>query len=361
MQASFKRTILVLAAAILPAIAAAQSPPADERPTGDSPIAAPLWLSQWDVLALQRDPARTASLRKRCDQEIDVAAQPVAVYKPPPHYTAQGSVETEPSRRFASDGNLAWRAALCYAASGDRRYARHAQSVISAWADTLVSVQTEQGASEINFDLPAYVLAASLVRGVGGWNDASLRQLLVKIALPLSHIARKNNHANWGVFLDATIAAYVGDADLLAMARARWLVLMDQQVAADGSLPLEVCRSDTNALCGGPHEGINGLSYTHYALLPTTAAARIFDMQGQAVWQTPQGRKLAAAYRRAAAWTLHPEQFPYYERNGGTLHGVRNAAYFALLQRVYPNDDAARLLDASNLGMNGLEWLAVFR
>jgi hypothetical protein len=357
MQDSSKRTILVLAAAILPTIGAAQSPSSEER--GAAP--APLWLSQSDIRELQRDPARTASLRKRCDQEMAVAAQPVAVFRPPPHYTSQGSVETEVSRRFAGDGNLAWRAALCYAASGDPRYAKHAQAVLSAWADTLVSVQTEQGASEINFDLPTYVLAASVVRGVDGWNDAPLRRLMVKIALPLSHIDRRNNHANWGVLLDATIAAYLGDADLLAKARARWLVLMDQQVAADGSLPLEVCRSDTSALCGGPHEGINGLGYTHYTLLPTTAAARVFDLQGQAVWQTPQGGKLASAYRRAADWTLHPDRFPYYERNGGTLHGVRNAAYFALLQRVYPDDDAAQLLAAGGLGMNGLEWLAVFR
>jgi len=219
MQASCKHALLVLAAAMLPAIVAAQSLPSGEHGRGDSP----LWLSQSDVLALRHDPDRTASLRRRCDQEIDVLAQPVAMFQPPPRYTSQGSVETEPSRRFASDGNLAWRAALCYAASGDPRYARHAQAVLSAWADTLVSVKTEQGASEINFDLPAYVLAASAVRDAGVWNDASFRQLLIRIALPLSHMARKNNHANWGVFLDATIAAYVGDADLLATpARAGW-------------------------------------------------------------------------------------------------------------------------------------------
>ena len=72
---------------------------------------------------------------------------------------------------LAGDGNMAWRAALCYIVTGDARFAHHAQSIVSAWGDTLVRVRSEQGSSEINFDLPTYVLAASLVRGVDDWND----------------------------------------------------------------------------------------------------------------------------------------------------------------------------------------------
>ncbi|MCY4753067.1 alginate lyase family protein [Pelomonas aquatica] len=319
-----------------------------------------LWLAPADVEALQQDAKRTAPLLKRCDKELEAIAAPVAVFAPPPHYTSSGVVETEMSKRFASDGSMAWRAALCFAVSGDRRHARHAQALLTAWADTLTSVPSEQGASEINFDLPAYVLAASLVRGVEGWSDAGFRRLLTHIALPLSHSLRKNNHGNWGVLLEASIAAYIGDGDLLAKARARWLKLVDSQIDADGVLTQEICRSDTNDYCGGAHQGVNGLSYTHYTLLPATAAARVFDLQGRSVWQTREGRKLAAAYRQAAAWTLHPERFPFYERNGGRLNGVRNAAYFALLQRQYPNDDGAAVLASGALGMNALEWRLVF-
>ena len=319
-----------------------------------------LWLSDGDIQTLRHQPARTAALIQRCDKEIDVVAAPVAVFAPPPHYTAGGVVETEMSKRFSSDGNLAWRAALCYVISQDVRYAGHAQAIISAWADTVEAVKSEQGASEINFDLPQYVLAASLVRGVGDWSDRSFKHLLLDIALPLSHSERKNNHANWGVYLDATIAAYTGDASLLERARKRWLALMDSQVAPDGSLPLEICRSDTNDYCGGTHKGINGLSYTHYDLLPTTAAARILDIAGRSVWHTPQGEKLGVAYRKAAAWTLHPESFPYFDSNAGHLNGVRNAAYFSLLQREYPNEDGAKVIAEGKLGMNGLEWLVVF-
>ena len=79
--------------------------------------------------------------------------------------------------------------------------------------------------------------------------------------------------------------------------------------------------------------------------MPTTAAARVFEMQGHSVWQTPQGQKLASAYRCVAVWTLHPDQFPYYERNAVALNGVRNDAYFALLQHVYPDDASRQVLD----------------
>ena len=69
---------------------------------------------------------------------------------------------------------------------------------------------------------------------------------------------------------------------------------------------------------------------------------------------------MATAYRKAAAWTLHPETFPYYESNGGHLNGVRNAAYFALLQRQFPNADGAQVIADGKLDMNQLEWLVIF-
>ncbi|MFZ6862356.1 alginate lyase family protein [Undibacterium sp. Ji67W] len=320
-----------------------------------------LWLTDADMESLRAQPARTAALIHHCDKEIDIAASPVSTFAPPPHYTSDGVVETDASKRFASDGAMAWRAALCYVVTQNPRYAKHAQAIIAAWADTLREVKSEQGVSEINFDLPQYILAASIVRGVEHWDDKSFRHLMTDIALPLSHINRKNNHANWGVFLNSAIAAYTGNRSLLDHSRDRWLALMDSEVAPDGSLPLEICRSDTNDYCGGARKGINGLSYTHYTLLPTTAGARIFDLAGRSVWQTPQGNKLASAYRMAAAWTLRPETFPYFDSNGGHLNGVRNAAYFALLQRIYPNDDGAQAINSGINAMNGLEWTLVFQ
>jgi hypothetical protein len=102
------------------------------------------------------------------------------------------------------------------------------------------------------------------------------------------------------------------------------------------------------------------MSYTHYTLTPTVAAAHIFELQGQAVWKTPQGGKLGTAYRKAAAWTLHPETFPYYASNGGKLNGLNNTAYFVMLQGYYPNDDGARVIAGSKGPGDTLGWLLAF-
>lgn len=315
------------------------------------------WLSDSDIQSLRKQPARTAVLIQRCDKEIDTQASPIADIAPPPHYSATGVVHSESGKSFSEDGRRAFRAGLCYAVSEDQRYAKHAQAIISAWGDTLRAVSTPQGVAEINFNLAYYVLAASMVRDVGGWDDASFRRVLTKIVPPLQSSNNRNNHANWHVFRDASIAAYLGDSALLERTRKHWLELMDSQVAEDGSLPLEICRSDTSNYCGGPTQGINGMSYTHYTLKPTVAAAHIFELQGQPVWQTPQGSKLGTAYRKAAEWTLHPETFPYYASNGGKLNGLNGSDYFVMLQGHYPNDNAARVISGSRPQQDPLDWL----
>lgn len=177
---------------------------------------------------------------------------------------------------------------------------------------------------------------------------------------PLSNSYRPNNHANWGVLLEASVGAYLGDRELLSHAERRWQELMQVQVAADGSLPLEVCRSDTTDWCGGAHKGINGLSYTHWTLLPTTLAAKVFERQGMDVWRTPGGEKLASAFSQAAAWTTRPDTFPFYASNDGKLNGVRNAAYFALLRQHFSSRDADQVMKDGNLGLDRFDLSLIF-
>lgn len=319
-----------------------------------------IWLKQENIDVLRQQGPAVRKLLAQCEKELDKVANPVAVYAPPLHYTATGSVQTSMSKDFSGDGRMAYRSALCYVASQDLRYARHAQALVGAWSSTIQSVPTPQGVAEMTFNLPFYVLAASMVRDVGNWDDRTLRHWLSDIVLPLPHANTENNHANWNVFLTSAIAGYLGDAQLFQQSRQHWLALMDKQVTDDGTLPLETCRTDTNNYCDGPRKGISGISYTHYTLLPTTAAGWVFEVQGQSVWATAQGQKLASAYRKAAQWTVHPETFPYYAAHQDKLIGVRNAAYFPLLQRYYPNPDGAQAVAQGGLGMDALEWGAMF-
>ncbi|MFZ6752277.1 hypothetical protein ACO0KY_02790 [Undibacterium sp. Dicai25W] len=74
------------------------------------------------------------------------------------------------------------------------------------------------------------------------------------------------------------------------------------------------------------------------------------------VWQTPQGIKLGSAYRQAAEWIRGQETFSCcYHSNINHLNSTSSAAYFALLQRIYPNDDGEPAMMTRITAMNGLE------
>lgn len=324
------------------------------------PADQPLFITPAQIQALQQQPERWAALQKRCDAELDARAQPVADFSPPPHYSSTGVTHDTTAKNLSSDAGIIYRAALCYQLTTNRTYASHAQTMIDAWSKTVKTVGKGQGASDFNFNMPQIIIGASLVRHVNQWDDTAFRTLLADKAAATTHADKANNHGNWGVLLDASIAAYLGDTQQLAKASRRWEALMQSQVVDDGSLPLEICRSNTTNYCGGADKGINGLSYTHYTLLPTTIAAEILTLRGFDVYQGEAGRKLGLAYARAASWTRYPDTFPYYQSNDGKLNGIRNAAYFSILQKHYPNPDAGTVLREGKIGMNGLELLMLF-
>ncbi len=295
------------------------------------------------------------SLRKRCDQELAQAPNAVANFQPEPHYTSSGVGHDDSARYLNIDAGVAYRAAVCYQLTGELTYATHTQRIADAWGSTLKQVGKGQGAAEINFNMPQLIVAASWVRQVQNWDDSSFRKMLVAVALPTTHSRHDNNHGNWGVLLDATVAAYIGDEAAQDRAKARWQALMLSQVADDGSLPSEICRSNTNNFCDGADKGVNGISYTHYTLLPTALAAEIFHQKGQNLYTTAAGKRLQLAFFKASEWTLHPERFPFYLSNHGALNGVHNAAYFHILKHRYENPAAQEVIAQGKLGMNGFE------
>lgn len=317
--------------------------------------------SQWQLLREQPD--RYVDLLRSCERGIDQVAQPVEVLAPQPRYNEDGvnNQGREAEKQLANDGWRAYDAALCYKLGKNVRFAREAQQILDAWGHSLQRVEGGQGAAVINFNMPAYIIAGYLVQDVEGWDDSQWRAFLREVVMPLSVAdSRDNNHGSWGVLLNAALGAYLQDDDLLRKTQARWLDLLQEQVDDEGNMSKEVCRSDTTNWCGGPTKGIKGIAYTHYALLPTTVSAQILDQQGYSVWQTSAGKALGKAYEHAAQWTLHPETFPYYERNGGKLQGVENGDYFAVLQRQYPNDAGAKILAKGGQGMNGFRLSLLF-
>ncbi|PCE33535.1 hypothetical protein BZL54_04735 [Burkholderia ubonensis subsp. mesacidophila] len=336
--------------------AAAQKAPAHPRvaaqtaPSGTHQT----WPPNEQVARLRAVPAQWAQLRTACENNLDYVPRPVADFAPPPHY-GDPKGEARIAGSLAADGNVAYQQGLCYVLSGDVRYARAGERILDAWATGVRQIAPGQGTADFNFSFPRYTLAAAMLHRDSAWDDTAFRTFLLRQVLPRSVSARPNNFGNWGVFLEAGSALYLNDHALMQRAANRWRALMASQVAPDGSLPEETCRSDTTDWCGGPDKGIRGIAYTHYTLLPTTLAAEIFRAAGIDVYAEAGGRTLAEAYARAAAWTLHPETFPYYASNGGRLQGVRTAAYFQVLQHRVPCPDGAEVISQGQLSMDGYE------
>lgn len=318
-----------------------------------------LLLTDAEMLALREQVAPVAGLVARCQRELGHVAAPVSDLSPGDHYGPAGIVKPDKPPTLAPDGLVAYRAALCFALTGDDRYATHSQAILDAWATTLRTVGSPQGHANITFSLPYYAIAAGWVRGAAHWDDSRFRSFLRDTVLPHFTLDRENNHGNWALLLGASVGAYLDDRAVLERARERWQALMALQVDEDGSLPREVCRSDTSNYCGGERKGVSGLSYTHYTLLPTAVTAQILERSGMPVWTGPGSEQLGKAFRRAADWTQHPETFPYYSPER-PLNGVRNAPYFGLLQRHYPHAAAAALLEQGRLEGNAFELPLLF-
>lgn len=276
-------------------------------------------------------------LRPRCEAALKLESHPLADFSPPPHYGPTGVTAdqgAEPSLR--RDSLAVYDLAVCGAISNNHQYSAKAEEILDGWAHTTKQIGSEQGKAGFNFYFPYALLGAYLLEQDSTWHSDDFTRFVRDVVVPSNNTKRENNHGNWGVLLLATAGGYLHDQELTSRARDRWFELMQSQVADDGSLPLEICRSDTSNWCGGPTKGIKGIAYTHYTLFPTTIAAEILRNLGQDVYSGPGGKQLCRAYARAAAWSLHPETFPYYSSNNGKLDGVHNFDYFYILQNRCP-------------------------
>ena len=286
-------------------------------------------------------------LQASCKSDLNLKSRPIADISPAPHYGPTGPVadsENASGPTLRRESLAIYDLALCAEISHDHRFSAKAEEILDGWAHTTKRIGTDQGEDEFNFYFPYALMGASLLVGDKSWHSGDLAKFVRDIVVPANHSEKPNNHGNWGVLLLATAGGYLQDQTLISHARERWLELMHTQVAEDGSLPLEICRSDTSNWCGGPTKGIRGIHYTHWTLLPTAIAAEVFRNLGQDVYSTPQAKSLCKAYAKAATWSLHPETFPYFASNGGKLDGVNDIAYFYILQSRCPSPEGPAVL-----------------
>jgi len=315
-------------------------------PAGVAQTSGSLFPAREQIDALRQDPS-WGGLRTECESALKLEGQPVADVSPGPHYGPNGpqtDTKDSPGPVLKRESIAVYRLALCFEASHDARYSSKAEQLLDGWAHTTSRIGTEQGRDEFNFNFPYALMGAYLLRKDAGWQGTDLSEFVRKLVVPANNSAKPNNHGNWGVLLLASAGGYLDDPAILGQARQRWLELMRSQVADDGSLPLEICRSDTSNWCGGPTKGIRGIAYTHYTLFPTTLAAEIFRNEGKDVYSTPEGGLLCKAYHQAAKWTLQPETFPYFASNNGKLQNINGVDYFYIMQHRCPSPEGTAVL-----------------
>ena len=315
-----------------------------------------------EVSAIQKDAPRLKRVLAQCGTPLTYKPKPVSTYAPPRHYTETGpSEKTEEQERLKSDSIAAYKLALRYRLTGDIKYATASQRVLDAWARTLKTVTSPQGKSGMNFNMPYMIIAASWVKDASKWDQTSFKNFISTTVLPHSAFENPNNHGLWAVFLETSAGIYLGDDKRVSRARARWGEILKGAVGPDGTFIREIQRTDTINYSSGPGKGIRGMAYTHYAMLPASMAAKLFADAGYPVWKTSEGVLFGKAFCKAAAWTLNPESFPYYESNQGRLQGVREGSYFPLLLKHYPCPDAEAVIKQGDFGATAFVIQELFR
>lgn len=310
-----------------------------------------------------------------CDSELEVDVLPAVVMNPDAGYTSAGHSTDELSDRLSTVGAAAYRAALCYKLTGEKKYGENAVRIINSWYRTLRRIEGNQGQGVIGFHFLYYVVAGDWVRGVSGFDAGAFGDFLNEVILPCTRIDYKNNIAGWWAALSAGIHAYNNNYDGLQFVADKWREQVTEQVctgsnsicsasfAADmllstkiWTLPEEITRSNTNNFNGGATKGIKGMDYTHFAMRAWTLCLEILLKEGINLYETDEARYFQNVFNKVVTWVKDPILSPYYARNGGELTNIMKVDYFAPLALRFTaetEEDGVAISKANDILDNG--------
>jgi hypothetical protein len=288
---------------------------------------------------------------QNCNQGLLHSPQPAAHWAVPAYYEDK-ILHEKIVQPLQYESRLSYELSLCYRLTDDERYSKKSAEIINAWSTTLKTYDLSLGDTKLSMSesFSSMILAADLLKTYNGFTitiQDQFKDLLRKVVLPLNTMDdKKNNHANWGLLLVLSSAAYLDDLGLLERAESRYKELIAIQIEPDGTLLREIDRSNTTNYHGGSTKGQKGIWYTNYALSPTTLSAEILNINGRNVYsyKSSSGGSLKAGYEKAAEWSAHPETFPYYKSNNGKLFGMNYVSYFEILNMIWPNENAKKKL-----------------
>ncbi|WP_157773531.1 alginate lyase family protein [Brachybacterium vulturis] len=290
------------------------SPSAVATPPGHSLTA---WLSHQDIQQLKHRVKKDASPTGAAWEQLVVAKRsadlaraadqtPVeALFYVGPYY------ETPPellklSHRFRWDAHAAYRLALSYAVTSNRKFAEAAKSLILRWqAIEEFSPKDDTPLVWAN-QFPEFCWAAEILRRNSPvWKKADEATFsdLIRRGMALDPSARSNNWGSWGVVLRLTSTAYLSDQHGFQSGVSRWKELLDSQFDDRGWQPEEIPRNGDT--------GNRGIVYTHFNLHPLTLAAEIASHNGIDLFnhRSRAGIRIADGAAVAMRWTVDPTRF----------------------------------------------------
>lgn len=244
------------------------------------------------------------------------------------------------------------RAASRYAAFGEPEDAQCVLNILDDWAraEALLDYSVKESSQAwfvAEWSGGAAGLALSVVRAeptlppeqlkrVIGWLNRVARKQISEPAGPTSCC---NNHSDWRGLMAASIGVVAKDDELFRYGIARYLDTLEQ-IAADGSLPLEMARHEL------------ALHYQNFALLPLIGIAELAQRQGYDLYarQSRSGRTIHDAVRFLLDGLDDPSLLKRYASEPQDFHslkpGSRGFSWMEAYRRRFPSPRFDRWLTA---------------
>jgi len=257
-----------------------------------------------------------------------------------------------------------------YVARGDSRDARCVLDILEDWAraGALLDYAKDESLQAwfmVEWAAGAAGIALSVVRAdpalppdrVRRVTDWLARVAHKQIAEPTGPVTCCNNHAAWRGLMATAIGVVAADDALFRYGIERYLGLLEQ-IAADGSLPLEMARKD------------RALHYQDYAILPLVGIAEFADRQGYDLYaaRSSAGRTLHDAVRFLLAGLDDPTTVERLAGMPQTLRSLRpghgDLAWMEAYRRRFPAAAFERHLPTAPFepllgGSAGVYWRAI--
>jgi len=268
-------------------------------------------------------------LQNICDYQLNDPPQAVVTFDPDAIYSTQAGVNPVKDK-FYFDSEKAYRHGLCYQITGETKYAVKAQQIIDDWAFKLREINGSVPQGYINLHITYFIISATWVRNVEGWDGSLFEDFLVNKLEHLSRWERPNNIGAWGMLFNIAQASYMNDVNRLS----DWSIAIQQQileqVSSTGVMLEEVTRNG----------GKSGISYSNFGMLPWVIACEILYKEGYDIFNSPAGERLGLAYKRIMEWILNPEEFPYYSGDVTLMNSPWQVTYIYIMQKYYEDANA---------------------